>query len=96
MSQAIVLTIGWDSYVIPAKPATAGKLLELLSEAIPARKDFSVHTGQDTYRIQPKRANITVQIVGREQIFPPKPEDFEGKDVVELKQLTGAMRLLCR
>ncbi|HSV93124.1 MAG TPA: hypothetical protein VLH81_08605, partial [Desulfobacterales bacterium] len=92
----IVLTIGWDNYVIPAKPSTAGKLLELLSEAVPVRKDFSVHTGQDTYRIQPKRANVTVQVVGREQILPPKPEDFEGKDFVELKQLTGAVRLLSR
>jgi hypothetical protein len=94
MKQAIVLSIGYDHFVIPAKPAVAGKLLELLSEAVPARKDFSVGCGCDTYRIQPRRASLSVQIVGIDQILPPKSDDFEGRDVVELKSLPGAVRLL--
>lgn len=94
MSQAIILSIGYDCYVIPAKPALAGKLIELLSEAVPCRKDFSIRTGQDNFRIQPRRANVSVQVVGRDQILPPKPEDFDGPDTVEVKTLPGAVRLL--
>ncbi|MBI5770886.1 MAG: hypothetical protein HZA93_24120 [Verrucomicrobia bacterium] len=94
MTHAIVLNIGYDCYVIPAKPGMAGKLIELLSEAVPARKSFERATGDDTFRIQPRRANVSVQVVSRSQVLPPKAEDVAGDDVVELKQLPGAVKLL--
>lgn len=94
MTKAVVLSLGYDHFVIPAKAGMAGKLIELLSEAVPCRKDFSVRTGSDTYRIEPRRANVSVQIVNRDQILPPKKEDLDADDAIPVAALPGAVKLL--
>lgn len=94
MSKAIVLSIGYDCYVCPAKVGQAGKLIELLNDIVPARKDFSIRTGEDMFRLQPRRAKVSVAIVDTAQILPPADDDFSGPDVVDIKALPGAMRLL--
>lgn len=94
MSKAVVLTIGWESFVIPAKAGLAGKLVELLADAVPARKDFSALRGLDTFRLQPKRANVTVQLIGADQILPPSEDDLRDRDAIDIKLLPAAQRLL--
>jgi hypothetical protein len=94
MSKAVILSIGWEHYVIPAKAGLAGKLIELLADAVPARKDFSATRGLETFRLQPKRAQISVQLVGTDQLLPPAADDYKDRDAIDLAQLPGAVRLL--
>ncbi len=89
MSQVVVLSIGYNHYVVAAKPGTAGKLLELLSGAVPVRKDYdrSSPAFRDVYTVEPRRAEVTVTIVARDQIRPPKTEEMEGPEAVEFTAL---------
>jgi hypothetical protein len=92
--KTVLLSIGHDYYVIPAKAGMAGKLIELLSEIVPVSRNYERLSTEDCYRIIPKSANVAVQIIDSKRILPPKKEDMQGDDVVELKLLPGAIRLL--
>jgi hypothetical protein len=93
MSQAIVLEIGYDRYVLPFKAGVAGKLIELLSQAVPCTEDWTLNKGR-TFRLKPHRAKVEIKIVETKAILPPTEEDYKDSDVTDIMMLPGAVKLL--
>lgn len=97
MKQALMLKIGYDRFILPVKPNVAGKLLELLSEAVEVRQTGEFLKGsvlREVFRIRPQRVSVEVAIISGEQILPPRAEDFSEPGAVDIKSITGAVRLL--
>jgi hypothetical protein len=94
MDQTILLTIGYDTYAVPVKPGVAGKLLEILSNAVPVRYEHRSRTPRPQYRIQLKSPGVKVELIERRDLLPPTKEDMDEEGTIELQALPGAVRLL--
>lgn len=98
MKDVILLSLGYDTYAVTGKPALAGKLLEILSDAVAVRANYDrgLTGGPQSYRVQPRPVEVKIEMVDRRYLVPPSPADQAEHGTVEIKTLTGAVRLLNR
>lgn len=95
MSTAIILKIGYNEFAIAAKPGVAGKLLELLQDAVPVRKThLESPTFREVFHIEPRPVTVSVSVVQADQIRAPLAEDLNSRDAIDIRTLPGAVKLL--
>jgi hypothetical protein len=70
MKKIIIFSIGYQTYAVPEKPGIAGKLIDLLSNAVPVDRDFSSRE-VDRWTFDDRPRPISVEIVKADQVLPP-------------------------
>jgi hypothetical protein len=96
-NQVIILKIGYNEWALTSKAGVAGKLLEILSQAVPVREDYHHEgrkSGETYFRIEARKAEVSVRLSESRFLLPPKPEDMESEGVLDINALPGVVKLL--
>lgn len=95
MSTVIILSLGHNHYAIPAKSGAAGKLLEMLQEAVSVRRSHLMAPSfREVYYLEARPTNVSISVVQGDQVLAPEREDLSHHDAIDIQALPGAKKLL--